>query len=345
MLADVLLVETKSSNSIETSNDKRIKGQYFTLTSPFAHTAFTEWASLFPASTTILEPYSGANNLIWMLQAKGLAYSYAAFDLEPQEESVVQRDTINDFPTGYKVCVTNPPYLAKNSATRRGIKMPDLGEYDNLWKLATARCLDNCDYVAAIIPESFITSGLFRDRLYAVVSLTTRMFDDTDQPVCLALWVPEATSDFRVWHGDTGLGYYSALQETISQLLPVNETLSDTKIIFNDPAGSLGLIATDSTSGPGIKFVRGDTIPADSIKVSSRHSTRITINNAVGDLDSLIATLNQLVEKYRKASHDVFLTSFRGIRHDGKFRRRIDWDTARSIILAGLSAHFRPDEN
>jgi hypothetical protein len=178
-------MEKKSSSSIETSDDKRVKGQYFTLHSPFKHEAFIKWAEQFDINENILEPYAGANNLIWMLQEIGLAPTYTSFDIDPQEESVKYHDTISDFPTGYKVCVTNPPYLAKNSAKRRNIAIPNLGEYDNLWKLATALCLKNTEYVAAIIPESFITSGLFHERLQSVISITNKMFDDTGQSVLL----------------------------------------------------------------------------------------------------------------------------------------------------------------
>lgn len=331
-------MEKKSSSFIEASDDKRTKGQFFTLESPFKHVAFYQWASQFDAKENILEPYAGANNLIWMLQELGFASTYSSFDVDPQEESVVLQDTIADFPTGYKVCVTNPPYLAKNSAKRRGIEIPDLKEYDNLWKLATALCLDNAEYVAAIIPESFITSGLFRSRLQSVISIPNKMFDDTDQPVCLALWGPENTDDFDVYRGDKKLGTYNSIKAKIDSLLKVDaEKTEGIKIIFNDPQGKLGLIATDSTSGPGIKFVKGNTIDSKKIKVSSRHSTRITIENAGILEEDLIDNLNKIVDKYRTLSEDVFLTSFRGVRKDGKFRRRIDWDTARKIILAGLS--------
>lgn len=337
--ADVKYMEKKSSSFIEASDDKRTKGQFFTLESPFAHPAFEDWASQFDSNLTVLEPYAGANNLIWMLRDIGMASKYASFDVDPQEKSVQLRDTIADFPSGYKVCVTNPPYLAKNSAKRRGIKMPDMGEYDNLWKFATALCLEHTDYVAAIIPESFITSGLFRNRLQSIISITSKMFDDTDQPVCLALWGPESSDDFQVWRGLKNLGYYKAIAAKIEKLLQVDaKTVKDIQIIFNDPNGALGLIATDSTSGPGIKFVRGESIESSKIKVSSRHSTRITIKNSGNiDLDKLILVLNRIVDIYRKMSEDVFLTSFRGMRKDDKFRRRIDWDTARKIILAGLA--------
>ena len=36
--------------------------------------------------------------------------------------------------------------------------------------------LDKYNFIAAIIPESFIVANIFQDRLYGVISLTQEMF-------------------------------------------------------------------------------------------------------------------------------------------------------------------------
>ena len=76
--------------------------------------------------------------------------------------------------------------------------------------------LANSDFVAAIIPESFINQNSFRDRLDAVVSLTCRMFDDTEVPVCLALFTPvdkkDYPDDFTIWSGSRNISTYLNLQ-------------------------------------------------------------------------------------------------------------------------------------
>ena len=138
---------------------------------------------------------------------------WACFDISPAEENsvpeidVIKRDTIADFPKDYKIAITNPPYLAKNSATRRGLVYS--GEpYDDLYKKSLEVMLNNCDYVAAIIPESFITSKLFHNRLHIVISLACKMFDDTDCPVCLALFNPAnetSNDDFVIYSVNVGL--------------------------------------------------------------------------------------------------------------------------------------------
>lgn len=141
---------------------------------------------------------------------------WKCFDIDAshstKEFPVIERDTINDFPKDYNVCITNPPYLSKNSATRRHLDFPDT-EYDDLYKLCLEKMLENCKYVAAIIPETFITSGEFTDRLFSVISLNCKMFDDTDCPVCLAMFIEDKTEDFQIWRMNEFLGNYKDLKK------------------------------------------------------------------------------------------------------------------------------------
>ena len=82
--------------------------------------------------TSILEPFAGANLLISSLKDMGLCHRADSFDIAPAHTDVKLRDTLTDFPTGYEVCITNPPWLAKNSATRRGLAFPET-PYDDLY--------------------------------------------------------------------------------------------------------------------------------------------------------------------------------------------------------------------
>lgn len=298
-------------------------GQYFTTTNPFLLKPFLDW--LEPIKhLKFVEPFAGTNNIPKMLP--GLMFD--TFDIEPKEAGTIQRDTIKDFPTGYKATITNVPYLAKNSATRRKLQYPKT-EYDDLYKLALDRCLANCEYVAAIIPESFITAGLFHNRLKAVISLNFKMFDDTDCPVCLALFVPESETNgnFDVWSGEMYVGKFGSIQNKLERL----KTECHTDITFNDPNGRLGLIAIDNNTEASIRFVMGDEIPKEEIKHSSRSRTRIAIPAHIS-LEKLIDRANTIIGELRESTQDVLLTSFKGLRKDDKYRRRIDFATARVIL-------------
>ena len=196
----------------EIFDSKRSSGQYYTQGNPFSCRPFRKWARLADLPEQhILEPFAGSNSLIKMLADMGLCNRYTSFDISPADENVILHDSLDDFPTGYEVCVTNPPWLAKNSATARGLPFPDC-DYDDLYKFALAKCLDHCSHVAALIPESFITARLLQDRLHSFISLTAKMFSDTGHPVGLALFVPESVPDVDVWSGTKKIGCLSKIQ-------------------------------------------------------------------------------------------------------------------------------------
>jgi len=101
-----------------------------------------------------------------MLQDEGYNFDFVSYDINPGSLEVKKRDAIKEFPQGYKLIITNPPYLAKNSAHRKKIDFPTT-KYDDLYKLCLEIMLKNCDYVGAIIPASFINADLFLDRLHS----------------------------------------------------------------------------------------------------------------------------------------------------------------------------------
>jgi hypothetical protein len=102
------------------------------------------------------------------------------------------------------------------------------------------------------------------------------------------------------------------------------------KIKFNDPHGALGLMAIDNTITASIRFCFGDDIASEKIKYSSRSVTRIKTDKEVSK--QWIQMLNERLNEFRHQTHDVFLTPFKGVRRDGKMRRRLDFDLARSFI-------------
>ncbi|MDR2581220.1 MAG: hypothetical protein LBC85_09545 [Fibromonadaceae bacterium] len=305
------------------ANCKRTNGQYFTQNNPFKNCAFMEWSKTCDfRNQIILEPFAGANNLIKMLKNMKLCKGFVSYDIEPKSKNVLYKDTLLDFPKGYNICITNPPYLAKNSATRRRLNYPNTN-YDDLYKYALSKCLENCENVGAIIPASFLNSSLFRHRLSHYILLSSKMFNDTEHPVCLALF-KNTSKEIKIYDGESYIGLLSELERK----LPKNNDCSEIK--FNDRNGKLGLIAIDNTIEPSIKFIRGEEIPPDKIEFTSRSITRITIKER--NINGLIKKLNSNLNKFRDETADIFLTPFKGIRKDGKFRRRLDFSMARSLI-------------
>lgn len=323
---------------------KRQNGIYFTTTNPFELKAFEDWLKIVSSSSekhTFLEPFAGENHIIKAFrEVYGDDIDWHAYDIKKgknnvKEVDIVIRDTLKSFPKGYNTVITNPPYLAKNSATRRGLAYPDT-KHEDLYRYSLEIMLKNCENVAVIIPESFITNVFAEKRIYAIISLTTRMFTDTDCPSCLALFLSEEkkselfdnAKDFFLYSLNEYLGNYKTVHK-------YHKSLPKPRFVvkFNDKNGTIGGRFTDNNKYPSIRFVRGDTIPPEKIKHSSRAITRIS-GFPIPDelLNPLIDKANEILSEYREKTHDIFLTSFKGLREDGKYRRRLDFATAKKIL-------------
>lgn len=306
-------------------------GRFYTEGNPFTHQAFKEWYALIPENTQVVEPFAGGCNIPRLLAETGFNPDWRCYDISPErgmkEFKVTKRDTIANFPHA-KVVVTNPPFLAKNSAKRNGIPYPK-SEYDNLYKHCLDLILRKSDYAAVILPDSFISTPEMKERVMGIISINEKMFSDTDYPVCLALFTPQITNDFPVYIGNELIGTYKGLQgDTCSEMR--NEW------VFNSPTGSIGVICVDSST-PSIRFVSGDEISPSSIKVSSRAFTRISGLPENISTHKFISQCNEVLRQYREDTHDIFLTSFKGLRKDGKYRKRISFSIIRNIMDYALS--------
>lgn len=329
----------------EIKNDKKKEnGQFFTITNPFNLKIFKKWFNLVYNNETILEPFAGSNNIVKLVNDVYDKINFNSFDIDTTFENrypdvkIKKRDTIKNFPKGYKIVITNPPYLAKNSATRNGLYYPET-KYDDIYKYALEIMLKNVDNVAAIIPESFITSGLFIDRLYAVASLTTKMFNDTECPVCLAMFIKNKQkidldeNNFYLYHMDEKVGEYKKILNNLNLFLSNKEY---TMWKFNDVNGNIGIKCVDNTKEPTIYFLEGMKIEKKNIKVSSRALTRVSGLPRNIKKERFINKCNNIINEYRKETKDVFLTSFKGLREDNCYRRRLDFNTAKKIMNKAL---------
>ena len=287
---------------------------------PFAHDAFLEWAQKAGLpSNTLLEPFAGRNSIVDLLRSMNLCHNFDAYDIHPAHGDVKFRDTLTDFPVGYEVCVSNPPWLARNVATRNRLQFPD-GDYQDLYQYCLDRCLTNCQWVALLLPESFIRTNLFRERLDDVISLTFETFRETTHPVALALFGPVEVSDTRVWSGNRLIGHLSDIEGSKPEIHP------DNPVKFNDPQGNVGLFALDNTREASIRFCEPDELGNYRVLHSSRAITKIQTPQP------RIKEWNDFLQDFRQQTCDVLLTPYRGLRADGMYRRRLDYDLARRII-------------
>lgn len=317
-----------------TAGDRqRELGSFYTQGNPFIYAPFRAWFEQLPAGAVIAEPFAGTGQIPKLVADAGLDARWALFDIDTSLTGVEHRDSIADYPSGFAAVITNPPYLSYHFAKRKGLKVNRamFGGHASLYLTCIELALAAHDYVAMIVPESFVTSGKFRDRLQAVVSLPFVMFDDTDMPTCLALWGRERTGDFQVWRQGAPLGPYSALARGLEA------TACADRLTFNAIDGQVGLKAIDSSTGPTIGFCDPDLIPDAKVKSSARLVSRVRVDGLCHrDAAAVIGAANTILAGLRDRTQDVLLTAFKGVRVDGKFRRRLDFANARIILSHAL---------
>ena len=306
---------------LDTIEEKRENGIYYTINNPFKLLPFKKWAKKsMITKSQILEPFAGANNIITMLKKEKFCNRYCSYDITPKDKMVKKKNTIDKFPTGYKTCITNPPWLTNYFAKRNKISFPDT-KYDNLYKICLELALANCDNVAFIIPGTFLRTGLFRNRLSSVIFINKKLFVDTDHPVCIALFNKNKVKHTDVYYDNTHIGKLNDLEKYMPK--QKNQRL---KIRFNDPKGKIGLHAIDNTKSPTIRFCRGNEIKRRII-YSDRLITRISVDQEIS-----INELNKKLNMIREKTHDVFFAPFKGLRKDGQYRRRVDYEFVRRLI-------------
>lgn len=132
--------------------------------------------------------------------------------------------------------------------------------------------------------------------------------------------------------GENYVGLYS---ELIRFNLPKFDS-DKTVWIFNDPDGEIAVRCVDSIKGADICFMNGEEVESGRIKPSSRHIVRIGGLPTGIDVEFFISKCNEALRQYRTQTHDVFLTSYGGLRRDGEYRKRIPFNVIRRILNKAL---------
>ncbi|AIX20512.1 DNA methyltransferase [Synechococcus phage ACG-2014e] len=299
---------------------KQLLGQYYTTTDPFNNSgAFRSWYQMVP-KTTILEPFAGAGHLFSYVNAE-----WHGYDIEPNHPDVEYRNTFEQFPTGYRVCITNPPYLAKTVVSRK--KLPVQLIHEDMYLDALQLMLDNCEYVAAIVPSTFWNQRLFKDRLYAWDKFDMQLFTDTDAPAGVAYFVPHRVEHTRTFvNGDE-----------IVLTSDNTPTKTDFHVRFNphDLAPILvNGIDTNTQNNIHLRMLQDNDVPSlvnsmGKCKPTNRNHFPIE-STMVKEAD--LPAINALIEQWRDETMDFFLTSFKSPMASGKYRKRISFMEVRWLL-------------
>lgn len=286
----------------------------------------------------VYDPFAGNGDLIKAVSGLGFKDSFC-LDIDPSlghkiNDSLITIPHIDD-----SIIITNPPYLAKQSATRKKLNMSryfDSSDYDDLYLIALERILEAQRCAVAIIPESFINSS-FKDKikLHSITVLEENPFEDTENPVCVACFDSNTHKSFEqimVYKNDKQV---CSLAHLFS-VNPVGNAPCVDSIKFNAKSGWLGLHAIDGTNAKDrIRFDYKENFNYDwenNIKVSSRHYSLIDIDIPVDKRKAFIEECNKALSTLRVCSYDLLFTPFKGNNKEGIRRRRLDFTLARAIM-------------
>jgi len=285
----------------------------------------------------IVDPFAGEGDL---LRAVCKDFPVAGFDIDKPALWAVN-DSLVHIPSQIgDFCLTNPPYLAKTTATRfsRSAALKYFTQYPHaidLYLIALERCFETFDCGVAIVPETYLLNNKRSARISSLTVLEENPFTDTEFPVAVITWTSTNNADFSVFKGKTYLGQYQDLKKF--DIKQKHTTIEPVGIKFNVArGGNIGAICIDNGRKiGGIQFVPTNMIKGV-IKPSSRTYTIIAVDTNV-DIKLLIQKCNQLLDEYRHATHDIFMAPFKGNDMFGRRRRRLDFATARSIISVAVN--------
>ncbi len=287
-------------------------------------------------NNVVLDPYVGDGHLLQVCKQK-FNSKIVGFDIRPGDYEI--NDSLINIPNSNNaVIVTNPPYLAKYSARRKGV-INDVEKYfvngwSDLYLVALEKCLVAARYVVAIIPETFLNSSFSKQYLSVLSVLEDNPFDDTETPVCVACFDTSSFQKSRLYIGNKYCGDYEDIFR-YRKTVPRDELIE-----FNVPTGRIALKAVDGTNEEDkIRFENAENFSysRENIKVSSRLLTYIEIDSlSDSQINEFVEVANDLLNKLRSATFDLVLSPFKGNNKAGKRRRRLDYTQARLIAFQAL---------
>lgn len=313
---------------------KRSLGQFFTKNHFWLKDHILEFIKK-TKSEIAFDPFAGGGDLLKVANEIGFSKTIG-FDID-KSLSWETNDGLKYIAKIEKsIIITNPPYLTNYSAKRKGIyenvsQYFESCNYDDVYQLAIEKCMENNDYGIMIIPETFINSSFPKHRLESITIIEDLMFNDTENPICVICFDKRHKSydEIKVYKNENYIGTLG----TLEKMRKIPRKHIDIK--FNSLKGQIALRAVDTTKvDRPIQFMRPEEIDYDlsTIKVSSRLITLIELVIEEKFLNQIIEYSNNILFDFRKETNDILLSPFKGNKKNGERRRRLDYQTARSIL-------------
>jgi hypothetical protein len=315
------------------SHKKRSLGQFFTKNNFWLKDNVLEFITNSKAIIAF-DPFAGGGDLLKLAKEIGFE-QIEGLDIDESLGWKKNDSLVEILKIANSITITNPPYLTNYSAKRRGIysqakKYFDNCAYDDLYQLAIEKCLVN-DFGVMIIPETFINSKFPKHRLTSITIIEEALFDDTENPACVICFDNKNKNyeEIKIYKNNQFLGnlqQYEKMRKSPNGFLDIK---------FNSLNGQIALRAVDTTNPQKpIAFMKPEELDYDlsTIKHSSRLITLIEINVKSEGIEKIINHSNRILSDFRRQTHDVLLSPFKGNKKNGERRRRLDYSTARAIL-------------
>jgi hypothetical protein len=339
---------------------KKSKGQYYTTNCTYILDGFKE---LLPSDMQhVVEPFAGQGDLIQWIYGISSNIRVEAYDIEPKNDNIIERDTLKNVPDyNDKWVITNPPYLARNKNTDKEIY--DMYNTNDLYKcFIKSLVASECCGGILIIPAGFFFSprqvdAVCRDAFMKKFKiLRVRYFEETvfnDTPTTIVAlvfqladeplyaqnveWYMLPSDEKRVfnmssqqnWIIGGDIYFLSANQNNIKiRRYVVGQTLKD-----KEQQTYMTLNALDNGTQTGrisLKYQEGYVYPA---KDCSRSYATLCITGKTlssEEQQTLCTRFNEFIEAKRKDTHSLFLPQYRESKEYA--RKRIPFELAYHII-------------
>ncbi len=320
-------------NADNKSKTKINRGQYNTTKNTWLYPHVLDFINSWNKKQIVIDPFAGKGDLLNVCKLLGFSNAIG-LDIDKRlnnKYASIYNDSLENIPYSNVNIITNPPYLAKNSAKRKdsvSYKYFKNNDYSDLYLLGLEKCLNVCDKMIAIVPETYILTKYFSQYCVSISIVEDNLFVDTDCPVSVVCFDKmKLQNDILIYKNDKFINSYNKL--------PQLEPFNNIDIVFNCKNGNIGLRGIDGqSSNDKIKFCLPSELDydLDKIKVSSRAITVIDVDLKNADINQTINNANTILNNYRKDTGDVLLASFKGNNKANERRRRIDFKTARAIL-------------
>jgi len=298
-----------------TRNKEKVElGKFYTTVNPFIGQAWEKFKEMIDKNEVIIEPFAGSNNIPNMLPQ----FNWCSYDIKPEGDNIIKQDTLKNFPKGFKTCITNPPYLDIRTARSKNIKFNS--QFSDLYLDALDKMLENCEYIAAIIPATFYNKKVFKDRLWMWDKIDKEVFTDTGMSIGVAYFSKEKVEKTELYLNGKRVNN--------------NSHYLDNKTEFNTKDANLSVCLIDNTQ---YKNIGVNTLDNFNFKKYLKTSSRFYVafkDERICNED--IEDLNRFINNWRAQTNDFWLTPFKSTLPDGTYRKRLTFKQLSGLITEYL---------